>query len=889
MSIPIFLTMTTFNDIDNHVLTPRSIPSPALITFDPPLPRLALLDLDESLDQISVGRVQDGFVGGELDPRATAFVPVSHPNSRRRSTLRTPDPVLVITHDDDDDDTRTQALGLQFGLYTHSPSPTRLSTPSPLSPSALSFNSASRSPALIPISSNYDRPLSPLSSTPGLTPDSSQSIDCSRSIGLEQKYEQTLSDLPIVYTNPQHLVSLFKCDIKPFAFPTVAAAEAAGNCDVRLPERVERLIALDESDDEGEDERPNVSDPQDKHKLGRKIDLGYIHRNTTLIDLSDYDQSQDDLTDIEMVDNSLVDVSDSPVRASRVMYPEKVREPQRRERQPPQRLYTSGSSQSSRSSTLANDDHPAQRLADKIGRSTSGIAFDYDRMSPYTQLLSQPSARVTVPPSLISPSHPDTLQTTIMRSWIKTEPTAETKQYIKNILQTLTRVINGRFGSGSNSKRFKVDVFGSVSWGGDTGKSGDLDMVILDTQLPQGYHPSLWRIAPDDTMTTPSNSHRVPKAIDGLPGIYHTYALADCLRKAGMGEVMPIPAATAPIVKFVDAIHLKGWQCDINANDLGGWYNSSLILQYCSIAPHLLRPMIHTLKLWASAQDLNDPSGSKGPATMSSYCITLMAIAYLQHRGCLPNLQANVEVPIPCRPADTSDLDSIWVSWSKDQGIRAHVAFDRSPPPGWTSREPNLVAADAVRGFFAFFSQAEPYSPHADRFDYDKQIISILQGGVAARARVQGADKAEDDRQRQQMIRSGYSMQMIQQVMGDQKKRRLMDEENMGKGDRGIQPKNWSERQLVVQDPFLWQKNCAGAMSKTGLDRWLAAVDIAHSRLQSTGTSATLDNLLLNLSPMTSGMPRRGRGGRGSPSPSVSSRGSRGPRGTRGGGQLFRV
>lgn len=28
----------------------------------------------------------------------------------------------------------------------------------------------------------------------------------------------------------------------------------------------------------------------------------------------------------------------------------------------------------------------------------------------------------------------------------------------------------------------------------------------------------------------------------------------------------------------------------------------------------------------------------------------------------------------------------------------------------------------------------------------------------------------------------------------------------MRKGDRGIQPRNWGEKKMVVQDPFLWLK-----------------------------------------------------------------------------------
>lgn len=59
----------------------------------------------------------------------------------------------------------------------------------------------------------------------------------------------------------------------------------------------------------------------------------------------------------------------------------------------------------------------------------------------------------------------------------------------------------------------------------------------------------------------------------------------------------------------------------------------------------------------------------------------------------------------------------------------------------------------------------------------------------------------------------------------------------MRKGDRGIQPRNWGEKKMVVQDPFLWLKvsvnylflkdmslrslkDCTGMMSREDLDRW---------------------------------------------------------------------
>lgn len=75
-----------------------------------------------------------------------------------------------------------------------------------------------------------------------------------------------------------------------------------------------------------------------------------------------------------------------------------------------------------------------------------------------------------------------------MRSWIAAEPTDDQKRYIANLSKTLTRVIDNEWGlgKGASEKRFTVDVFGSVSWGGETGRGGDVDMVIRDSFYPQG-------------------------------------------------------------------------------------------------------------------------------------------------------------------------------------------------------------------------------------------------------------------------------------------------------------------------------------------------------------------------------------------------------------------
>ena len=311
-------------------------------------------------------------------------------------------------------------------------------------------------------------------------------------------------------------------------------------------------------------------------------------------------------------------------------------------------------------------------------------------------------------------------------------------------------------------------------------------------------HPSLWRVHPHESSTGTIDSGRKTLPIRGLPDVYDLYKLANVLRSAGSRDVRPILGATCPIVKFSD----EGFKCDININDLGGWYNSRLILAYCDISPYVLRPLIHVLKLWASAKQVNDPSGASGPPSMSSYCLTLMAIGYLQHLGALPNLQANINVPIPSLPWDTGDPDLIWVGWGKSQGIPVHIGFATKAPPDWRPRNPDLTASEAVKGFFAFFSGS--HGPVGERFNFVTQIVSILNGGIISRVEELGARA----KAAQQARMSGITLE------DESREARAAAETRMGTGV-DYQPRNWGDRRLIVQDPFIWQKVCRPSVSRT--------------------------------------------------------------------------
>ena len=333
--------------------------------------------------------------------------------------------------------------------------------------------------------------------------------------------------------------------------------------------------------------------------------------------------------------------------------------------------------------------------------------------------------------------------------------------------------------------------------------------------------PSLWRTPPEVALSPVRNRAGPPNSPHpSLPPVYNLHNLARVLESCGVQDPFIIYAST-PIIKFTSGEGPSALHCDVNVNDLGGWYvvssavslkktelcryNSSLILHYCLISPHVLRPLIYALKRWAAAYNLNDASGNSGPSTMSSYCLTLMAIGYLQHRGILPNLQAEVGARIPEDIALKED-DCIWVGWGRDQGIKAHVGFNTDPPPTWRSRQPDTTAADAVRGFFSFFSQQGGHGLPGDNMRYDDQVISILQGGIVDRASTQGSMNQLREAKIKEMQNDGRNMPQILDILQKEKHQMMADEILMGKGDRGIQPGNWTERFLVVQDPFLWQK-----------------------------------------------------------------------------------
>jgi DNA polymerase sigma len=107
------------------------------------------------------------------------------------------------------------------------------------------------------------------------------------------------------------------------------------------------------------------------------------------------------------------------------------------------------------------------------------------------------------------------------------------------------------------------------------------------------------------------------------------------LEDAGMTEILCLPKARVPVVKFT--VPSTGTKVDITVNNTLACINTKLLADYCKVDPRLAQ-LVAVVKHWAKKRAVNDPYRG----TLSSYCYVLMCIYHLQSRSppVLPVLQA---------------------------------------------------------------------------------------------------------------------------------------------------------------------------------------------------------------------------------------------------------
>jgi hypothetical protein len=277
-------------------------------------------------------------------------------------------------------------------------------------------------------------------------------------------------------------------------------------------------------------------------------------------------------------------------------------------------------------------------------------------------------------------------------------------------------------------------------------------------------------------------------------------------------------------VKFKDP-H-SDFAIDLNINDLGGLYNSAMINAYCRLSPFQLRPLIHIVKSWSKARDLNDPSGKDGATSLSSYCWALLAIAYMQEKHALPNLQDEDLVTRNGRNGV-----KVWVGWGRRQGTSADISFvDKLEDEDFKRLELDPVEwdgekflhsenqlGDLVKGFFEFYYQL---TKNSEKENNATLCLSVWKGGVIPRAAKRDMSYDYKLQQASQKQTGAKLPAAAQQSTGA----RAGDEKERGPIVRGFaQPHEWVGADLVVQDPFLHDKvsNQFGWSSGKDVD-WLS-------------------------------------------------------------------
>ncbi len=408
----------------------------------------------------------------------------------------------------------------------------------------------------------------------------------------------------------------------------------------------------------------------------------------------------------------------------------------------------------------------------------------------------------------------------------------------------------------------RIEPFGSVRFGLAT-SSSDLDLCLFDPYRPTGFEEKTFR----------TNSKG-----EGLPEIYDMRRLAQRLIRLGLAKVQPIPFSNVPICKFEATVDGELIQADLNTNERFGVINSRLLNAYCELN-RLVRPLAVFIKFWAKQRGLNDPSGSEAQTSFSSYTLILLLIAFLQTRGILPNLQSE-ELTHAMRAEPTRFFSTPKRGMGRNRvkaRITPSVGWDTTfvegledHPDVWRGAEVDgdLPLRDLAKGFFEWFVGDEDGSPPG--LDMNTQVVSIRSGGTLPRQSdyppagsgqpkqngnglgpgpraplAEGAIGPEDELRQsvEDMAITAFAQQGSPAEPLPPTPARPQDSRSSSPiafGQFSAEPANWAARPLVVQDPFLQERNCAGNIIPDVVDTLLLEMRRALGLIDSNASIAEI-------------------------------------------------
>ena len=234
-------------------------------------------------------------------------------------------------------------------------------------------------------------------------------------------------------------------------------------------------------------------------------------------------------------------------------------------------------------------------------------------------------------------------------------------------------------------------------------------------------------------------------------------------------SAQPIVRAKTPIVRVKD--RRTGIRCDLNTCTRMGVINSAWV-RFCADRHPTIRNLLILVKVFSMRQGL---TGSGRGDHLTSYCLTVMAIFFLQTKGILHPVTVLQEVP---------DLPELQISGY-------NFSFSRNPPPLPPLQQSNIpTLTSLLRDFFVYFAEFTFGSHAVCPLVGEPVLLFSLRNGTFLHPRLEGCA-------------TGKSKDRLK-----------------------------TEKVMVVQDPFELRRNIAANVSPKRLNRLVRTFEAAAKLLE---------------------------------------------------------
>lgn len=289
-------------------------------------------------------------------------------------------------------------------------------------------------------------------------------------------------------------------------------------------------------------------------------------------------------------------------------------------------------------------------------------------------------------------SVPQGMESELRRLLATLQPDPRTFEVREELRSMIERIVQDHWGK----DRCRVMLFGSsVNTLCETHSDVDLCLEFKPDPAAAAASASASSASSPSTDASMSTASSINK-----PEIVETLAV---LLGDSMREILALPKARVPIVKFKAPPRFDSLDCDIGINNHLAVRNSALIRDYMSLDPRA-RDLTRIIKHWAKLRKINDTYRG----TLSSYAYVVLVIHFLQNTSppilpCLQSAQTRKDAEAPCV------ID----------GFDCWYQTDLSLFSGFGSANPASLS-ELVLGFFKLY---------ASEFDYKEHILSIRCSG----------------------------------------------------------------------------------------------------------------------------------------------------------------